>query len=180
MPARPRTRLPLPPAAAVLVAAAALFLTGCSSGHRTSAGPSGPASTSAAPTGGASSATTPPPSSESGTASPSPSGSTAVVRITTLRSGQTITLPATIGYAVTGLHFDASSGYRLRVQLGASGSYGLDLPISSPTGTVKLPRDKMLPGKRDLTFSLTRTGVTADQLSQRVASLTDVTIYGPK
>jgi hypothetical protein len=94
-----------------------------------------------------------------------------------LRSGQTITLPATIGYAIIGLRFNASAGYRLHVQVGGPGSYSLDLPISSPSGTVELPRDKMLPGKRDLTVSLTRTGVT--RLS-RVVRLNDVTIYGPK
>jgi hypothetical protein len=97
-----------------------------------------------------------------------------------LRSGQTITLPATIGYAITGLRFNGPARYRLHVQLGDPGSHSLDLPINGPIGTVELPRDKMLPGKRDLTISLTRTGVTSAQLSQRVARLNDVTIYGPK
>jgi hypothetical protein len=156
----------------------ALLLTGCSSGHRAVAGPDTP------PKSPASAGVRTEPSSiltriPNLPTSPA-SGPMAVVHITTLRSGQTISLPATIGYAISGLRFNATARYRLHVQVGNRGSYSLDLPISDPTGTVELPRDKMLPGKRDLIISLTRTGVTSARLAQRVARLNDMTIYGPK
>ncbi|MFD7169028.1 hypothetical protein [Streptomyces violascens] len=97
-----------------------------------------------------------------------------------MHSGDTITLPATIGYEITSLHFTAADGYRLHLALGGSGSYSLDLPISMPTGTVAIPLDKMLPGGRNLTFSLTGKGNAAAQPAQRAAHLPNVTVCGPK
>lgn len=152
-----RIRRP-PPLSAAILLTSALLLTGCSSGHRAPAGSR----------------------TEPSSATPSTSDPMAAVHITTLRSGQTISLPATIGYAISGLRFNTTARYRLHVQVGNPGSHSLDLPISGPTGTVELPRDKMLPGKRDLIISLTRTGVTPTRPAQRVAHLNDVTIYGPK
>jgi hypothetical protein len=66
------------------------------------------------------------------------------------------------------------------VTLGNSGSYSLDLPLTGPVGTVTLPRDKMLPGKRDLTFTVVRRGGTAAWSAQHAAHIADITIYGPK
>ena len=148
----------------------ALLLTGCSSERRAPIGPGAPPN-SPAPTGSR---------TEASAVVPSASGSMAVVHITTLRSGQTISLPATIGYTISGLRFNATAGYRLHVQVDDPGSYSLDLPISGSAGTVELPRDKMLPGTRDLIISLTRTDVTPARPAQRAAHLNDVTIYGPK
>ncbi|MFF0133415.1 hypothetical protein ACFYTG_48490 [Streptomyces mirabilis] len=174
-----RRQLPL---AAMMFSAAALLLAGCSSGGGSSAGPS-PSHTTPAP-----SAATPTPSATHttpGSGNPSTSGPSAPatvpeVRITTLRPGGTITLPATVGYTITGLHFTASDGYRLHLTLGGSGSYSLDLPLSGPTGTVTIPRDKMLPGKRDLTFTVVREGSASASPAQRAAHVAEVTIYGPK
>lgn len=100
--------------------------------------------------------------------------------ITTLRPGGTITLPATVGYTITDLHFTASDGYRLHLALVGSGSYSLDLPLDGPTGTVTIPRDKMLPGKRDLAFTVVREGDVSAWSTQHATHVADVTIYGPK
>lgn len=102
------------------------------------------------------------------------------VRITTLRPGATLTLPAAVGYTITGLRFTASDGYRLQLTLGGAGSYRLDLPLTGPTGTVTIPRDKMLPGKRDLTFTVVREGGASASPAQRAAHVAGITIYGPK
>ncbi|GAA2518785.1 hypothetical protein [Streptomyces longisporus] len=173
-------RRQLPPTA--IVFAAALLLAGCSSGHGSSAGPSPShtpsvtSATSATPSPTPTTASTGTPS----TAGPSGTATVPAVSITTLRSGGTLTLPATVGYAITGLHFTASDGYRLHLTLGSSGSYGLDLPLSGPSGTVTIPRDKMLPGKRDLTFTLARKGQASTFSTQHAAHVNDVAIYGPK
>ncbi|MEV6054830.1 hypothetical protein [Streptomyces sp. NPDC052107] len=169
--------------AAAFATAAALVLVGCSSGGGDSAGPS-PSRTPRTP-----SATEAEPSATQGrpgeTATPSTAGpsrpvTTPELSITTLRPGGTITLPATVGYTITGMHFTASAGYRLRLTLGGSESYGLDLPLKGPTGTVTIPLDKMLPGKRDLTFTVVREGGRPAWPAQRAADVADVTIYGPK
>ncbi|MFE2474147.1 hypothetical protein [Streptomyces mirabilis] len=174
-----RRQLPL---AATVFSAAALLLAGCSSGGGSSAGPS-PSRTTPAPSATAStpSATHTTPGSRNPSAS-GPSAPAAVpdVSITTLHSGGTITLPATVAYTITGLHFTASDGYRLHLTLGGAGSYSLDLPLSGPTGTVTIPRDKMLPGKRDLTFTVVREGSASASLAQHAAHVAKVTIYGPK
>jgi hypothetical protein len=173
-----RRQLPL----TVIVFATTLLLAACSSGHGSSAGPS-PSHTP--PVASATSATPSAKPTAEGTGTPStagPSGTVTVpdVSITTLHSGGTITLPATVGYTITGLHFTASDGYRLHLTLGASGPYSLDFPLKGPTGTVTIPRDKMLPGKRDLTFALARKGQASTLSTQHAAHVNDVAIYGPK
>ena len=70
--------------------------------------------------------------------------------------------------------------YRLHLTLGASSSYSLALPLNGLSGTVTIPRDKMLPGKRDLTFTLTRKGQASTFSTQHAAHMNDVAIYGPK
>ncbi|MET8243783.1 hypothetical protein ABZV31_04710 [Streptomyces sp. NPDC005202] len=177
MPAR-RQLLPT----AVVFAAAALLLTGCSSGGGTSAGhspshtPATPSATDTAPTA----PHTTPGHGTPSTAGPSRSVTTPELGITTLRPGGTITLPATVGYTITGLHFTSSDGYRLHLTLGGSGSYSLDLPLDGPAGTVTIPRDKMLPGKRDLTFTVVRAADVSAWSAQHATHVADVTIYGPK
>ncbi|MFI6358499.1 hypothetical protein ACIBJF_39170 [Streptomyces sp. NPDC050743] len=124
--------------------------------------------------------TTPLDTATPGTAGPSRTTTTPELSITTLHAGATISLPATIGYNITGAHFTASAGYRLRLTLGGSGSYSLDLPIKGPTGTVTIPLDKMLPGKRDLTFTVVRAGGASAWSTQHGTEVAHVTIYGPK
>lgn len=180
MPAR-RQLLPM----AVVFAAAVLLLVGCSSRGGDSAEPA-PSRTTAAPTpsatAGGPSATHAMPSKTGApsTAGPSRNTTTPALGITTLRAGGTISLPAKIGYAITGTHFAASAGYRLHLTLGGAGSYSLDLPIKAPTGTVTIPLDKMLPGKRDLTFTVVREGGASAWSAQHAVEVADVTIYGPK
>ncbi|WP_406470105.1 hypothetical protein [Streptomyces sp. NBC_01615] len=174
-------RRQLPPTA-VVFAAVALLLTGCSSDGGTSAGPSPshtPPTPSATETARPATHTTPGPGTP-GTAGPSQPATTPELGITTLRPGGTITLPATVGYTITDLHFTASDGYRLHLALVGSGSYSLDLPLDGPTGTVTIPRDKMLPGKRDLAFTVVREGDVSAWSTQHATHVADVTIYGPK
>ncbi|GAB3959934.1 hypothetical protein GCM10029978_008010 [Actinoallomurus acanthiterrae] len=172
---RIRRRSPL---SAAILLTSVFVLTDCSSGYRASSGqdtlPKSPT-----PAGVRTEPNTMP-THIPNSATPSASHPVVVVHITTLRSRQTISLPTTIGYAISGPRFNAAAGYRLHVQVGNTGSYGLDLPISGPTGTVQLPRDKTLPGKRDLIISLIRADTTSARLAQRPARLNDVTIYGPK
>ncbi|WBO68591.1 hypothetical protein [Streptomyces camelliae] len=67
------------------------------------------------------------------TAGPSRPATAPELSITTLRPGGTITLPATLGCTITGAHLTAWAGYRLRLALGGSGTYSLDLLPSSPS-----------------------------------------------
>ncbi|MQY39636.1 hypothetical protein SRB17_76630 [Streptomyces sp. RB17] len=177
-------RHPLLRTSVAFASAAALLLVGCSSGDD-SAGPT-PSRTTTTPTPSpaetepSATHTTPGETGTPSTAVPSRTATTPELSITTLHAGATISLPATIGYAVTGAHFAASAGYRLHLTLGGSGSYSLDLPIKGPTGTVTIPLDKMLPGKRDLTFTVVRAGGASAWAAQHAAEVADVTIYGPK
>jgi len=182
MPAR-RQLLPM----AVAFAATALLLVACSSGDSdgTSAKPS-PTPTAVTPTAPSSTAptpsatpTTPGPGTPS-TGGPSRPGTAPELRITSLRPGGTIALPATLGYTITGLRFTASDGYRLHLSLGGSGSYSLDLPLDGPAGTVTIPLDKMLPGKRDLSFTVVRADEAPAWSAQHATRVADVTIDGPK
>ncbi|MFF4576039.1 hypothetical protein [Streptomyces sp. NPDC001410] len=170
---------------AIAFAAAALLLAGCSSGDggggtsaRPSPTPTAP-TTSATNTAPSATHTTPAPGTPS-TAEPSRPATTPELNITTLRPGGTVTLPATVGYTISGLHFSASDGYQLRLSLGGSASYSLDLPINSPAGSVTIPRDKMLPGKRDLTFTVVREGGASAWSTRHAVHVDDVTIHGPK
>lgn len=169
---------------AVLLAAAccagAIALAGCtSSGPAASTTSAGPPASAAQPTGAAQG--TPPvtsePGHEPGSASGNPAGVPLVgtLRITTPQPGQTITLPATIGYQVTGLTVDARAGYQLSVQ---AGTHTVELPISAATGTVRLPIDKLLAGTRDLTFRLIGPGLAA--APESVVVVRNVLITGPK
>lgn len=112
-------------------------------------------------------------------ASPTPSGggpaSTASLRITTLHADQTMTLPATIGYRITGPDVNAAAGYRVRVQAGA---HTIDLPVTAAAGTVQLPMDKFLAGRRDLTFTLLGPGGT--HIAGAVVVVHNILIVGPK
>lgn len=101
--------------------------------------------------------------------------STASLLITTLHADQTLTLPATIGYQVAGPTINATAGYRLRVQ---ADSRTLDLPITAATGTIQLPLDKFLAGRRDLTFTLL--GPAATTVSASAVTIHNVLIIGPK
>ncbi|WP_327432957.1 hypothetical protein [Streptomyces sp. NBC_01236] len=169
--------------AVVFAAAAALSLTGCTSGGGTSAGPSTshtPSTPPATDTAPSATHTTPQGTGTPSTAGPSRPATTPELSITTLRPGGTITLPATVGYTITGLRFAASDGYRLHLSLGGAGSYSLDLPLTGPAGTVTIPRDKMLSGKRDLAFTVVRKGDVSAWSTQHATHVADVTIYGPK
>lgn len=109
----------------------------------------------------------PPPNSS---ATPPSAGT---LQITTLHNGQTITLPTTISYHIAGPAINAAAGYRVRIQ---ADSHTLDLPISGATGTVQLPMDKFLAGKRDLTFTL----LGPDNTPASVVVIHNVMIIGPK
>lgn len=117
--------------------------------------------------------------SESG---PAAGGSTnapsaGALQITNLYAGETVTLPVTIGYRVTGPAIDAAAGYRLRVQ---ADTHTLELPITSQTGTVTVPVDKYFAGQRDLTFTLLGPGNTPLNNPASVVVVRNVLIIGPK
>jgi hypothetical protein len=97
------------------------------------------------------------------------------LHVTGLVAGQSITLPATIGYSINGLTIDASAGYRLRVQA-SPGGYHTEVPITASTGTVTLPADNLLSGVRTLSLTVLKGGSTVSA----VATVPQVTIYGPK
>lgn len=170
-----------PAVAGVAAAAASLALGGCTHGQPgpapTPPATSGPA-TSAAPSG------TPAPTAVSGTPSPPGGGSpvgAAAFHITGLAPGHAISLPAQIRYQVAGPAHMLSSltaGSRVRVQVGSSG-YAIELPITGPSGTITLPRDKFLTGIHDLTFVvLNASGAHVSGVP--AVTIRDATIIGPK
>ena len=156
---------------AVLIAGVAVaLLAGCTS---TSNPPAAAAHhSSGAPAPSTAGGTTPVSSASN---PPGGTASSASLRITTLHADQTLTLPATIGYQVAGPTINAVAGYRVRVQVD---THTLDLPIAAPTGTVRLPLDKFLAGRRDLTFTLL--GPTGTPVPESVVTIHNVLIIGPK
>ncbi|HEX9337048.1 MAG TPA: hypothetical protein VF892_14230 [Pseudonocardiaceae bacterium] len=145
--------------------AAAVLLAGCTTSGTTAASPP-PASTTAGSTAMPGQSTP-----AAGDPTPTPTAANAL-QITTLHNGQTITLPATIGFQIAGAVINAAAGYHVRVQ---ADSHTLDLPINSTTGTVQLPIDKFLAGKRDLTFILLGPNTPAS-----VVVIHNLMIIGPK
>jgi hypothetical protein len=88
-----------------------------------------------------------------------------------LRDGATLTLPFAVRYAVTGFSIGGSTG-KIVVLANVPERPTLEPDLSTP-GVAYLPDDKMLSGRRDLTFVLARP--TGEQLANREAR---VTVYG--
>jgi hypothetical protein len=89
------------------------------------------------------------------------------------QAGETIKLPAEIGYHTAGI--DLSEGARVRIIVENLPTF--DIPITEASGTFVLPDDKaaFLPGFRDITFEL----ISADgtRLAPPV-TVDDLTIEG--
>jgi hypothetical protein len=147
-----------------ILLAATLFVSACSSGGGSGpSGPSTPAVTSAVP-----------PSAGVPSAGSAASGQPAsVLHILSPHSGDQLTLPAPVQYAVDALPPAAT----LRIYSGTTPAGGhRDYPLTSAQGQITLPDDKTLTGYRDLTFCL----ATADQLIAATCQTLHLALFGRK
>ena len=84
-----------------------------------------------------------------------------------LSDGDTLHLPAAVRYAVTGFRVGRGAG---GIVAATEGGNRVELQLGREAGVAYLPDDKMLTGKRDLTFTLTQADGTP--LTNREASVT--------
>lgn len=103
-------------------------------------------------------------------------GAVPTLQLIDLRDGGTIRLPLAVRYSVTGFRVGAGAG-RIVALTNDAERPTLELNVETP-GVAYLPDDKMLTGKRDLTFVLAEADGT--QLTNREARVTvfGVTIAG--
>jgi hypothetical protein len=100
-----------------------------------------------------------------------------VLQILSPEPGQTVKLPMTVRYAITGL--DQVSLSRCRIRLEVSPSLAQDFAVEGATGTLQVPTDKFVPGHRNLRFTVVQDGQPFAGPDATVA-VPDVTIIGPK
>ena len=85
----------------------------------------------------------------------------AVLRILQPAAGDTVTLPAAIHYEVTGFEVGALSGGHMHAfVVGIENGFWADIPLERQSGVAVLPDNKLLTGKRDVTFQLARSDHT--------------------
>jgi hypothetical protein len=103
-------------------------------------------------------------------------GAVPTLQLLDLRDGGTIRLPLAVRYSATGFRIGPGAG-RIVALTNDAQRPTLDLNVETP-GVAYLPDDKMLTGKRNLTFVLSEADGT--QLTNREARVTvyDVTIAG--
>lgn len=84
-----------------------------------------------------------------------PEGGTApTLTIQSPRTGETVTAPFDVAYEVTGFEVGAGNGFLQMIVAGAENAKPIEIPLTEAKGVVKVGDDKMLTGKRDLTFAL--------------------------
>lgn len=91
--------------------------------------------------------------------------------------GQTVTLPMTVRYVMTGLDQAGLSRYQIRMEV--SPALTRDFAVEGATGTLQVPTDKFIPGRRDLRFTVVQNGQPVAGPAATV-TVPGVTIIGPK
>jgi hypothetical protein len=102
-----------------------------------------------------------------------------MLRILTPRDNETITLPAEVRYEIAGFDAGLPPGVHLHLLIGnpAVGD-PIELDLASLAGTVTLPDDKNLAGRRDLIFVLAQPDHTAFPNPQASVTIRGVIIMG--
>jgi hypothetical protein len=115
-------------------------------------------------------------------ASPDPERSTIpTLKILEPRDGQTITLPTEITYEVSGIEVGGSSGVHLHVVVeGVEDGFHVEVPLDKESRIAKLPADKRLTGRRDLTFQLARPDHTPLENTEARYTVRNLTIEGTR
>ncbi len=120
--------------------------------------------------------TTPSNGGSTAPASPASESNAPVLRILSPKSGDTIQVPATLEYAISGMSASSLEQVRLRLTIGTPAFYTLDFRLNALQGTATLPDDKLIAGRRDLSFFLVTTsgGALSDSAAMTVSNVTIV------
>src|SRR5262245_44325851 len=78
-----------------------------------------------------------------------------VLEILSPQPGQTVDLPMTVRYVVTGLDQASLSRCRIRLEVSPA-ARTQDFSLEGASGTLQVPTDKFIPGYRDLRFTVVR------------------------
>lgn len=113
-------------------------------------------------------------------ATPTPSGATSgpSLRIASPKEGDSVQQPVQVEYVITGIDADAIQQYRLQVMVGSPPISTTELALTGLDGTAVLPADKLLTGRRDLTFTLVRLDGTTPTNPALAVTIRGVTITG--
>jgi CHRD domain-containing protein len=104
-------------------------------------------------------------------------GTVPTLQILELQDGGRLTLPAAIRFAVTGFRVGPGSG-RIVAITGDSSQPIIELALTESPGVAYLPDNKMLTGKRDLTFALAQPDGTLVANREARVTVFDVTLAG--
>lgn len=95
------------------------------------------------------------------------------------RSGATVTPPWRVRYVVTGRRVTSANPVRIQVAIvGLVGQTPVDLVAKHNTGTVRVPDNRFWSGRRDVVFTLVRSGGGAYTGSRASVTLKNLTIAG--
>jgi hypothetical protein len=104
-------------------------------------------------------------------------GTVPTLQILELQDGARLSLPAAIHFAVTGFRVGPGSG-RIVAITGDTSRPMIELQLTESPGVAYLPDDKMLTGKRDLTFALTQPDGTLVANRESRVTVFDVLLAG--
>jgi hypothetical protein len=184
--------------ALAIAVALALISAACTSTHRAKASTTGGTGSTAATStvaagsgtsgssGGPSTSTSvaltpaitapPPPSATTVTTTMPPPVAVPTLRIITPKSGETVSAPVPVQYAVSG--FDVGPGRgAMQLTLGDGGGFGVSMQLSGPSGVVYLD-DPRLSGVRTLVFTLITADGRALTNAEATVRIPNVTVTG--
>ena len=100
------------------------------------------------------------------------------LQILSPKDGETITLPSAVRYAIKGVTLAADGAHIEAFLQGVADSPMVVLELSDEVGLAYLPSNKLLTGRRDLTFVLTRADGTRFDNGESRVTVYKLTIQG--
>jgi len=103
-----------------------------------------------------------------------------VLTIRSPRSGDTVTPPWPVRYAITGLNVGPTHPVRIRVALAGQFERSMQLTAKRLSGVVVVPDDRFFSGRRDVVFTLLRSDGSAYTNSRASYTIANLTIAGSR
>lgn len=100
------------------------------------------------------------------------------LRILYPRDGDSMALPAEIEYEVVGFDLAASGGHLHAYLEGIADEHIVEIPLQAQSGVAVFPDDKLVTGRRSLTFELVRSDHTPLGNPEARVTVRDVVIIG--